>query len=118
MEHRASSLPDTFNAATYFVDRHLDEGRGDVTAIECGDERVTYGQLAERVSRFASALRRLGVFPEQRVALVLLDTPAFAYSFFGAIKAGAVAVPLNTMWKAKDYQFALRDSGARVLVIS
>jgi benzoate-CoA ligase len=118
MEHRASSLPDTFNAATYFVDRHLDEGRGDVTAIECGDERVTYGQLAERVSRFASALRRHGVFPEQRVALVLLDTPAFAYSFFGAIKAGAVAVPLNTMWKAKDYQFALRDSGARVLVIS
>jgi len=82
-------LPDIFNAATYFVDRHLDEGRGGVTAIECGDEWVTYGQLAERVSRFASALRRLGVYPEQRIALVLLDTPAFAYSFFGAIKAGA-----------------------------
>ena len=111
-------LPDTFNAATYFVDRHLDEGRTGVTAIECGDEHVTDGQLAERVSRFASALRRLGSFPEQRVALILLDTPAFAYSFFGAIKAGAVAVPLNTMWKAKDYQFALNDSGARVLVIS
>ena len=113
-----ATLPDIFNATTYFVDRHLDDGRGDVVAIECGDERVTYGQLAERVSRFASALRGLGVFPEQRVALILLDTPAFAYSFFGAIKAGAVAVPLNTMWRAKDYQFALDDSGARVLVIS
>jgi len=112
------SLPDIFNAATYFVDRHLSEGRGGAVAIECGDERVTYGQVAERANRFGAALRRLGVHQEERVVLILLDTPAFAYSFFGAIKAGAVAVPLNTMWKSKDYQFALNDSGARVLVIS
>ncbi len=112
------TLPETFNAATYFVDRHLAEGRGSKVAIECGDERVTYAQVAERVNRFANALAGLGVQPEQRVALILLDTPAFAYSFFGAIKAGAVPVPLNTLWRARDYQFALRDTAARVLVIS
>ncbi len=68
----------------------------------------------------ASARRcdSLGVQPEQRVALILQDTPAFAYSFFGAIKAGLVPVPLNTLWRAKDYSHALSDSGARVLVIS
>ncbi len=112
------ALPDTFNAATYFVDRNVAEGRGDRVAIECGDERVTYRQLAERVNRFGSALRGLGLHPEQRVALVLQDTPAFAYSFFGAIKAGLVPVPLNTMWRARDYAHALKDSGARVLVVS
>jgi len=107
-----------FNAATYFVDRNVDEGRGDAIAIECGAERVTYRQVAERANRFGSALRRLGLQPEQRIVLILQDTPAFAYSFFGAIKAGIVPVPLNTLWRAKDYQHALDDTGARLLVIS
>ena len=51
------TLPETFNAATYFVDRNIAEGRGGKVAIECGDERVTYQDLAERVNRFANALR-------------------------------------------------------------
>jgi 4-hydroxybenzoate-CoA ligase len=113
-----AALPEIFNAATHFVDRNVDEGRGESIAIECGDERVTYGEVAERVNRFGAALLARGIQPEQRIALILLDTPAFAYSFFGAIKAGAVPVPLNTLWRAKDYLHALRDSGARVLVIS
>jgi benzoate-CoA ligase len=112
------TLPETFNAATWFVDRNVHEGRGGKVAIECGDQQVTYAEVAERVNRFANLLRRLRVEPEQRVALLLLDSPAFAYSFFGAIKAGAVPVPLNTLWRARDYQYALNDSGARVLVIS
>ena len=112
------TVPDHFNAATYFVDRHLAEGRGDKVAIECGDEAVTYAEVADRTSRFANALRRLGVQPEQRIVLLLLDSPAFACSFFGAIKAGVVPVPLNTMWRARDYQYALQDSGARAIVIS
>ena len=111
-------LPDIFNAATYFVDRHVSEGRANKVAIECGDERVTYGEVAERTNRFANALRRLGLQPEQRVVLLQLDSPAFACSFFGAIKAGLVPVPLNTMWRARDYQYALQDSGARAIVIS
>ena len=114
----AVNLPQTFNAATYFIDRNLAEGRGPRVALECGDERVTYAQVAEGVNRFGNALCRLGVQPEQRVALLLLDSPAFACSFFGAIKAGAVPVPLNTLWRAADYQYALADSGARAVVLS
>ncbi|MEO7135697.1 MAG: benzoate-CoA ligase family protein [Vicinamibacterales bacterium] len=112
------SLPQVFNAAAHFVDRNLAEGRGEKVAIECADERVTYREVAERVNRFGSALRSLGIQREQRVALILHDTPAFAYAFFGAIKAGFVPIPLNTLWRVRDYQHALNDSAASALVIS
>lgn len=110
-------LPDTFNSATYFVDRNVHEGRGHRTAIECGNERVTYEQLLERTNRAGNALRRLGVRQEERVVLLLLDTPDFLYSFFGAIKIGAVAVPLSTLAKPHDYEYMLNDSRARVMVV-
>jgi benzoate-CoA ligase family protein len=112
-------VPPTFNAASYFVDRHINEGRGDVVAIECGDERVTYAQLFERVNRFGSALGdQLGVRPEERVLLLLLDEPAFVYAFFGTMKIGAVAVPTNTLLKEADYRHLLSDTRATVLVVS
>jgi benzoate-CoA ligase len=108
-----------FNAATHFVDRHVLEGRGAALAIECGDERVTYAQLHERVNRFGSALQSaFDVRPEERIALLLLDSPLFAYAFFGSIKIGAVPIPTNTLWKAPDYRHVLNDSGARVLIVS
>jgi acyl-coenzyme A synthetase/AMP-(fatty) acid ligase len=112
-------VPDLFNAATYFVDRHVREGRGASIAIECGDERVTHDALLDLVNRFGSALRdRLEVRPEERVVLLLLDTPAFAVAFFGAIKIGAVPIPTNTLWKPPDYRYVLNDSRARVAVVS
>ena len=79
-------LPDEFNAATYFVDRHIAEGRGKKTAIECEERIVTYQQLFEMVNRAGNYLRKLGVRIEERVFLLLFDTPEFAASFFGAIK--------------------------------
>lgn len=112
-------VPDEFNAAVYFVDRHLQEGRGHDVAIECGDDRVTYGQVAERVNRFGNVLRHeLGVRPEERVLLLLNDEPAFAYTFFGALKIGAVAVPVNTLLKQADYRYLLEDTRAGVVVVS
>src|SRR6185436_1651847 len=112
-------LPPVFNAASHFVDRHVADGRGGRIAIECGDERVTYAALAERVNRFGSALRdALDVRPEERVLLLLLDTPAFHTAFFGAIKAGAVPIPTNTLWKTPDYRHVINDSRARVAIVS
>src|SRR5205823_5051082 len=76
---RAVRTSDDLNAAAHFVDRNVDEGRGAKVAIECGPETVTYAQLLERVNRVGTALRReLKVRPEERIALLLLDTPAFA----------------------------------------
>ena len=111
-------LPSLFNVAVYFIDRHASEGRGGRTAIECGDEKVTYDQLLERVNRAGNALRNLCLRREERVALLLLDTPEFSYCFFGAIKAGGIAVPLNTMLKPAEYEYLLNDCRARILVVS
>jgi benzoate-CoA ligase len=111
-------LPEQFNAAAYFVDRHVGEGRGEKVAIEAGDIRVSYGELAECVNRAGNLFRRLGVRIEERVAQLLLDTPEFAYCFFGAIKIGAVPVPINTLLKPADYEFILNNCRARVVVVS
>ncbi len=114
----AFPLPEEFNAASYFVDRHIAEGRGDKVAIACGDRRVTYRQLFESVNQVGNALKKLHVRPEERVFLLLLDTPEFAASFFGAIKIGAVPVPVNTLLKPADYEFLLNNSRARVAIVS
>ncbi len=111
-------LPDQFNAATYFIDRHIPEGRGEKIAIEAGESRISYRQLQESVNRFGNALHQLGVRIEERVFLLLLDAPEFAFSFFGAVKIGAVPVPVNTLLKTPDYHYILNNSRARVAVVS
>ena len=111
-------IPSIFNAATHFVDRNVDEGRGSNVAIEAGDRRITYAEVRINVNRVASALRRLGVRREERIALLLFDGPEFVYSFFGAIKMGAVPIPLNTLWKPSDYAHVLSDSGATAAMVS
>jgi benzoate-CoA ligase len=108
----------SLNATSYFVDRPVEEGRGGHIAIECGDERLSYAQLSDRVNRTGNAFRRLNIQPGARVALLLLDTPAFAYSLFGAMKIGAIPVPLNTLWKPADYKYVLNDMEAQVAVVS
>ncbi len=112
------SLPRQFNVATYFVDRNILEGRAENVAIECAGERVTYQQLFEGTNRVGNALRNLGVRREERVFLLLLDSPEFLYCFFGAIKIGAVAVPVNTQAKPHDYEYILNDSHARVAIVN
>jgi benzoate-CoA ligase len=112
------SLPDRFNIADYLVDRHVREGRGPRTAILCGDESITYAQVTDRSSRMATGLRTLGLRREDRVMLLLHDSPAFVYSFFGAQKMGAVPIPTNTLLKSQDYRYMLNDSRARVVIAS
>src|SRR5262249_28359113 len=93
----ASSMPAQFNVATYFVDRNVEHGRGDNIAIEYGDLRISYRQVLDSVNRFGNALKNaLQVRNEERIMLVLLDCPEYAYSFFGAIKIGAVPIPTST----------------------
>jgi len=111
-------LPQQFNAAEYFIDAHIRCGRGVKVAIESGHETVTYDQLFQRVNRAGSMLRGLGVRAEERVLLLLLDGPEFLYSFFGAIKIGAVPVPANTLLKPQEYEYILNDCRARVTIVS
>ncbi len=112
----ADSLPGEYNAASAFVDGALANGWGERTAIRTTSGNWTYAMLAEQTNRAGNALRTLGAEMEQRVAILLYDSPQFAATFFGAVKIGAVAVPLNTALRPQDYLYMLNDSRARILV--
>ncbi len=111
-------LPSRFNVAVPFIDRHLAEGRGAKVAIRTASETVTYAELAERVNRAGNALLAAGLRPGDRVLMVIKDCPAFFYLFWGAIKAGIVPAPLNTMLRAADYAYLFEDSGCGLVVYS
>jgi benzoate-CoA ligase len=112
------NLPDRYNASTSFLDANLEAGRQEKVAVLCGDRALTYGELATLVNRLGNALSRLGVPREQRVMLLLPDSPEFIASFFGAIRIGAVPVPINTMLRPLDYEYLLNDSRAHTLIVS
>ena len=107
-----------FNVAVPFIDRHIDEDRGDKIAIRDDDGDTTYAQLAESVNRAGNALAALGLAPGDRVILAIKDCPAFFFAFWGAIKAGFVPVPVNTLLRAGDHQFIIEDSGATCVIWS
>jgi benzoate-CoA ligase family protein len=110
-------LPEIYNATTTFVDDNIAQGRGRRTAIYYQDQKVTYQEVFEKVNRTGNALKELGLDIENRVLLVLPDSPEFAFSFFGAIKIGAVPVPTNPWMGAKDYEYLLNDSRARAIIL-
>jgi benzoate-CoA ligase family protein len=107
-----------FNAAVPFVDRHLAEGRGGKVALRSAAGEVTYAELAERVNRCGNALLALGLERGARVLMVVKDCPEFFYLFWGAIKAGLVPVPLNTLLRSDDYRYIIEDSGCAALLWS
>lgn len=110
-------IPDSFNAATAFLDRNIAEGRGAKTAVYSEGAAYTYTQIADLTNRVGNGLLNIDVDIEQRVALLLLDSPQFAAAFFGTIKIGAVAVPLNTALRPNDYVYLLNDCRARTLFV-
>src|SRR5881409_3056050 len=95
-------VPRSFNATDDLVDRHLREGRGDAVALHTEAGALTYRQVAEMVNRAGNALRAAGVEMENRVLLLLEDSPEFVASFLGAIKIGAVPVPVSTLMRGSD----------------
>ena len=114
----ASAVPRDYNFAADILKRNLDAGRGDKIAFIDHRGQYSYAELAARVERFGAALRFLGVRREERVLICLLDTVDWPTAFLGAIKAGVVAVPVNTLMTEDDYRFMLDDSRARLLVVS
>ena len=107
-----------YNMAADLLGRHVAEGRGDRIAIIDEDGRHTYRWLDERARKAATVFAELGVQPEQRVALCMLDSAEFVATFLGAIALGAVPIPLNTLLTADDYRYLVHDSRARLVVAS
>src|SRR6201996_4504611 len=113
-----SETSPAYNAVTYLLNRNVDEGRADKLAYTDTVSELTFGELQRQSCRVANMLRRLGVRREERVAMIMLDTVDFPSVFLGAIRAGIVPVPLNTLLTSDQYAYVLADCRARVLFIS
>lgn len=111
-------FPRSYNAAFDLIERNLRAGRGNKIAFIDDRGSYSYAELAERVYRFASGIRRQGIEPEQRVMLCLLDTIDFPTAFLGCIMAGVIPIAVNTLLTTEDYQYMLEDSRARSLLVS
>src|ERR1700691_404909 len=118
MSAPVDAVPRDYNFAADILKRNLDAGRDDKAAYIDHRGSYTYAALATRVERFGHVLRALDIRREERVLMCLLDTIDWPTAFLGAIKAGAVAVPVNTLLTEDDYRFMLDDSRARLLVVS
>ncbi|HJQ55767.1 MAG TPA: benzoate-CoA ligase family protein [Vineibacter sp.] len=108
----------TYNAADDMVDRNVREGRGGKVAFIDPTRRLTYGEVQQGCDRFANALRRLGIGRERRILVVMLDTVDLPIVFWGAIKAGVVPIPVNTLLTADHWRFMIENSRADAVVIA
>ena len=108
-----------FNVAVPFIDRHVENGRAGKVAIRTTDgAEVSYGELAANVNRAGNTLLGIGMAPGERMMMMVKDCPEFFYLFWGAIKAGIVPIPINTLFRAADYTYVLQDSGCTACVYS
>src|SRR5215217_4702608 len=110
-------MAERYNAAVAFVDRHL-TGRAEKVAFRDPRRALTYGELHDQASRVGPALEALGIAPEHRVVMLMLDTVDFPVVFWGAIRAGIIPVPLNTLLGPDQYAYVLEDSRAPLVLVS
>src|SRR5271156_5108221 len=110
------TFPDDFNLADYFLFDRLAEGLGEKSAILFGERRFTYAEVAERTRALAGFLASAGVAREERVLIVLHDTPAFAWAFFAALHLGAVVAMGNPEAPAADLAYLVEYTRASVVV--
>ena len=106
------------NAASHLIDRHLVEGRGDKIAFIDASGAHSYESLVRMVKRAGNLLRAIGVARHDRVMLALEDGIEFVALFFGALKIGAVPIPINTLLVADDYRYLVRDAAPRAITVS
>ncbi len=116
MDSISEQLPDLFNVAAYFLEGNLAQGHGERVAFYHQGKTYTYAQVSSFVRRSANLLSELGLERENRIAILLPDTPEFVFAFWGAIWLGAVPVPINTACSVDEIQYILQDSRAKVLL--
>ena len=114
----ADAVPRDYNFAADILKRNLDAGRSAKIAFIDPRKPLTYGKLARRADCFGRMLRAHRIRRDDRILLCMLDTVDWPVAFLGAIKFGAVPIPVNTLMTKDDYLFMLADSGAKMLVVS
>jgi benzoate-CoA ligase family protein len=109
-------FPDRFNLADYFLFDRIKEGRGEHVAIRYGARAWTYAEVAARTEKLAGGLSKLGVRPEERVLIILPDTPPFAWSIFATLRIGAVLTMGNPEAPAQDLAYLVEYTRASVVI--
>src|SRR5947199_2647803 len=107
-----------YNAANDFIDANVARGLGDKVAFTDSKRSLTYRELQEHSWCFATALTDLGLRQEARVILLFHDTVDYPVAFWGAIRAGIVPIPLNTLLTAEQYAYLFADSRAAAAVVA
>src|SRR5271166_1166027 len=107
-----------YNAATDFIDANIDRGLGNKIAFTDDRRSLTYGDLQDHTYRFASALRASGLREESRLILISHDTVDFPVAFWGAVRAGVIPIPVNTLLTAEQYAYLFADSRAAAAVVA
>ena len=110
-------LPETFNMVSLLLERHLGANDGDRIAIVHQGGEMTYRQLGSMTNRIGNGLIKLGIKPGERVIILLHDRPEFMALYLGAMKIGAVPVPINMLATTGDLEYFLRDSEASAVVM-
>ncbi len=111
------SLPEKFNMVSLYLERHIEGGRGDRVAVYYKDRRVTYKDIFELTNRAGNAFSRLGVKKGDRVVMMMYDSPDWIAVYLGAMKMGAVPVPVNILATQSDLEYFIKDSEASALVV-
>jgi len=111
-------MHEEFNAGAWLIDRHVAKGRGDRIAVRCNSEAISYERLLGLTQRVSSGLRVFGVRPEERVAMVMLDSVEFIATFLGVLRIGAIPVLTNPLLPGRDLGVIIADSRARIAVVS
>ncbi len=110
------SIPEQFNLGSYFLDINLEEGRGERIALYCGERRCTYRELSRLTDRMGNVLKALGVEPENRVLLILEDSPEWAAAWLATMKVGAVGTHAYTYLKPQDYEYLVNLVRPKVVI--
>jgi benzoate-CoA ligase family protein len=106
------------NAGWWYLDRHLEDGRAAWTCLKSEEGNLSYGDLADLAGRVANVLIEAGLRIEDRVLLVLPDSPLLVATILGAMRVGAVPVPLSTRLTSVDYAYVAADCRPRVAVVA
>ncbi|MBE9049096.1 benzoate-CoA ligase family protein [Nostocales cyanobacterium LEGE 11386] len=112
----SEQLPEIFNVAKYFWESNLVQERQEAVAFYHQDETYTYAQASSFIRRTARFLSDLGLDRENRIAILLPDSPEFVFAFWGAIWMGYVPVPINSACSQNEIDYILQDSRAKVLL--
>ncbi|MGD9579641.1 MAG: AMP-binding protein, partial [Syntrophorhabdus sp.] len=111
-------LPEEFNLCNRLLERHIIEGRGDNIAIYYGEQRITFNEMSEKVNRLGNSLLSLGVTPQDRVGIKLVNQPEALILIFAVQKIGAVPVLFSRLWSKKEDSYVINCAGIRFFFVS